>query len=330
MNRSQLLQLADCGGWSPAALDRALDLTGLAQTRRAWLSALTRLALITGALALGLALVFFIAYNWQAMGRVGRFALLQGTLLLAAGVGVWRRHQPAQLNAAMILAFMAVGVLLAFTGQTYQTGADTWELFAAWAVLGLPFVIAGWHGLVATLWLVVLNLALGLYFTLDTPFGRLAAPFTLSPTIITLVNALLWIGFSALNTRLPGARLGGSLALATALSASSVIICFHVVGGASRGQETGAAGDWLLWLTLVGGGAWLAWRHFRDIVALALIGFAIFVVFNTAAGRAIFELQASVISFNLMALAVLGSAAALGVVLTRAARALNARDGGDA
>ena len=36
----------------------------------------------------------------------------------------------------------ATGALLALFGQTYQTGADVYELFLTWALLGLPLVIA--------------------------------------------------------------------------------------------------------------------------------------------------------------------------------------------
>ena len=45
-------------------------------------------------------------------------------------------------RGAVFLAFIATGALLALFGQTYQTGADVYELFLTWALLGLPLVVA--------------------------------------------------------------------------------------------------------------------------------------------------------------------------------------------
>jgi uncharacterized membrane protein len=60
---------------------------------------------------------------------------------------------------------MLIGVFLAVFGQIYQTGADAWELFAAWAVMIIPFGIAAEFAPIWGLWLAVSNLAL--YFVWD-------------------------------------------------------------------------------------------------------------------------------------------------------------------
>lgn len=86
--------------------------------------------------------VFFFAYNWDDLGPFARFGLLQGALVaaliaaLAAGL-----HRPAG-QALLIAASVLTGVLLAVIGQVYQTGADAWELFVAWSILVLPWVLA--------------------------------------------------------------------------------------------------------------------------------------------------------------------------------------------
>jgi uncharacterized membrane protein len=48
-------------------------------------------------------------------------------------------------------------------GQVYQTGADAFELFAAWAVLVLPWTIASRSAAHWIFWLVVVELAVGLW-----------------------------------------------------------------------------------------------------------------------------------------------------------------------
>lgn len=83
----------------------------------------------------GLGVVMWIAANWASMGRIGHFALLQG-LVLVMGVGA--ALKPAARAPLGLLALLGIGALFAYFGQTYQTGADPWQLFALWAVLGLP------------------------------------------------------------------------------------------------------------------------------------------------------------------------------------------------
>jgi uncharacterized membrane protein len=62
-----------------------------------------------------------------------------------------------------MLAFFLTGALLALFGITYQTGADTYELFVAWALLGLPFTLAGASGAAWAAWWVVMNVAMALF-----------------------------------------------------------------------------------------------------------------------------------------------------------------------
>jgi hypothetical protein len=82
----------------------------------------------------GLGVIFWLAANWDTLGRTGRFALLQGVVLVM-GVGAGLRPK---LRAPLgLLALLCTGGLFAYFGQTYQTGADAWQLFALWAVLGL-------------------------------------------------------------------------------------------------------------------------------------------------------------------------------------------------
>lgn len=49
-----------------------------------------------------------------------------------------------------------IGVLMAVFGQVYQTGADSYELFAGWAILSLGLVI---YGRFSGLWLIWLGIA---------------------------------------------------------------------------------------------------------------------------------------------------------------------------
>ncbi len=128
----------------------------LAHDRR---SVLRGAAMGAAALA-GFGLIFWIAANWGHFGRFGQFgvvgAVIAGSSLLAV---LWG---PARAPSSLV-ALLATGALLAVVGQTYQTGADPWQLFAFWAALTLPLALAARHEAVWIPWILVVFTALPLW-----------------------------------------------------------------------------------------------------------------------------------------------------------------------
>ena len=122
-----------------------------------------RALLVLGAGQFLTGVVFFFAYNWNDLSDVAKFAVVEGALAIAAlgalAVGLDRIFGQMLLIAASLLT----GVLLAVIGQTYQTGADVFELFLAWAVLILPWTAISRSAVQWLLWLVVAEVALWLY-----------------------------------------------------------------------------------------------------------------------------------------------------------------------
>lgn len=114
-----------------------------------------------GAMALcGLAVIFLVAANWDGLGRFGRFALVQ-LVLVTALLGAWR-FMRARIPLSL-LALLTIGGLLACVGQTYQTGADPWQLFAVWAVLALPLCLGVRSDALWAPWVVVVQTAAALW-----------------------------------------------------------------------------------------------------------------------------------------------------------------------
>ena len=107
--------------------------------------------------------VFFFAYNWNDLSDIAKFAVIEAALAISVAgallAGLGRVFGQMLLIAASVLT----GVLLAVIGQVYQTGADAFELFVAWAVLILPWTIISRHAAHWLLWLVVAEVALVLY-----------------------------------------------------------------------------------------------------------------------------------------------------------------------
>src|SRR5262245_43202671 len=125
--------LAWAGRGAIKDLPQALRVGGVLPERRHWRDFLDRLLLWSGAVALAAAVVFFVAHNWNDLGKYAKFGLVE-LLILAAVVGYWRLGPDrAAGKASLLVASILLGALLALFGQTYQTGADTWELFANWA-----------------------------------------------------------------------------------------------------------------------------------------------------------------------------------------------------
>ncbi|MHA3904541.1 GDYXXLXY domain-containing protein [Castellaniella sp. WN] len=137
-----------------------------------WRRILARCAGLLAAVLAGASLVFWVAANWSRMTQDVRLAGVQGTLalLVVLAAGLARRGNPAAEPMAG-LAALATGALLALVGQIYQTGADAWELFLAWAVLILPWLAAIRSVFLVLLWAALLNLSLWLFLNGSAPFA---------------------------------------------------------------------------------------------------------------------------------------------------------------
>jgi uncharacterized membrane protein len=162
-NRSHMIDWMEKGAVAPGEAQRALRVAGVFPDGKRWRQFIDRLLLALGGLALAISLVFFIAYNWNELGRAFRFGLV-GMALLASVLAYWKLGAKELAGqVALTVSCLVLGVLLAYFGQTYQTGADTWQLFATWALLMLPWAVIGRFAPIWLLWLALLNLSLVLY-----------------------------------------------------------------------------------------------------------------------------------------------------------------------
>src|SRR5690348_12197782 len=194
-NRSLLLAWAEQGAIAKEHLPRAFDVAGVTPSARDWHRFLDRLLLFSGAALLAAGAIFFVAYNWAALGRFSRLALLEALILASTAAYCTLKPERAAAKAALLVSALLMGALLALFGQTYQTGADTWELFAVWAALILPWALAGQLAALWLLWLLLVNLAVVLYFQVHwDAFGLLAGNSTelLMLVIIDAAALALW------------------------------------------------------------------------------------------------------------------------------------------
>ena len=120
---------------SRKAIEAALDISGLRPNKNQWRQFGVLAMRFAAVLSLAAGAVFLVAFNWQDLGLYARFAMVEA-LLLAALIFAWvKGADQVAGKLALMLAVLLTGALLALFGQTYQTGANVYELFWGWAAL---------------------------------------------------------------------------------------------------------------------------------------------------------------------------------------------------
>ena len=187
----QLMQWMQQGALSPEHLPEALNVTHALPTKEQQARFLMGLLLIAGTLLLISGLIFFFAFNWDDLHRLVKFAIAQLVFLVCflPLFKVSLNHPLGQ--TALGAAALALGACLALVGQTYQTGADTYQLFMTWAFLLVPWLVLTQHMFLAVLIVVLSNLAIVLYSQLFNSISLLSSPFTSLALSINLLFLFL-------------------------------------------------------------------------------------------------------------------------------------------
>jgi len=162
--RAEILQWVNEGVLPRERVHDALRTAGVTPSAAQWRDFLERSLTWLGATLVAAAAVYFVAANWQALGRYAKFALIEGALVVALACVWWRELDSLAGRVALFAAAVLTGVLLALVGQVYQTGADTFELFALWAAAITAWVMVGRQPALWLLWLALVNIAVVLYF----------------------------------------------------------------------------------------------------------------------------------------------------------------------
>lgn len=222
-------------------------------------------------LFVGLGLIFWVAANWQDQSRQFKFYLLQSALLVCVMGAVFL---PRARNPLLLMSTLCLGGLLAFIGQTYQTGADPWQLFALWAALSLIWTVIARSDGLWSLWVVMVGLAIAVWSgdQLFDPLG-LFDQWRLKNLLTPSLWASLLFGFAALRFYKKGA-FPFALRIAAFLSLSAW--CTYAFSGLSQN-------NWPVFFTNIAfvlGAGWVAWiMKPRDFSLLAFAALAANVLF---------------------------------------------------
>ena len=332
LKRSELDGLAE---FYSLDVPQTVTLLELAEARPSRAESLHFLAIcvrIAGVLSLAAGLVFFVAANWSRITVFGRFALVE-LVVLACAMVAWVKPPPAFLGrGAVFLAFIATGALLALFGQTYQTGADVYELFLSWALIGLPLVVAAQWSVASAAWIVVLNTALVLFCGWHPTGGLLWVIFGtvhFQPAHIILgaawLNLVLWFTFE-FRPVAAAPEWTRRLMLSCAFGFATWGGVLAVLGGSlgPSAPKADVISILILAATMIAAAGHALWRR-NDIYPLAVV-MGTFIIVSIVWLARVLEFRDEGV-FLFLALYLIGTSTAAGKILTMLTRAWRSQEG---
>lgn len=314
--RKELSKLIQLGAVPVDRIEQALIASRITPDSRAWKHFLSQLLLWLGVISLTSSVMFFIAYNWDDLGRFAKFGLVE--VLIALSVFIYwitnRKHasttqakqRPVSLvsQAALLMASLFLGVLLAFYGQTYQTGADTWQLFFTWGLLIIPWTLIARFPALWIVWLALLNLSIVLYFqAIRGVFDFMFSSESTTLWVLTIVNAVALIIWEYLENHLDW--LSENWAIRVVALASGAPLTFLVIESIFDRHNNILLPSiiWLIAMVAI----YIVYRKIKpDLFMLAMACLSGISVIISGAGRVLFEFtNESFGSFILLAILVI-------------------------
>jgi uncharacterized membrane protein len=249
--------------------------------------------------------MFFVAYNWNDIGRFAKFAMLEGIIVIAIVAYCRLGGDSAASKVSLLVATICLGVLQALYGQTYQTGADPWQLFFFWALLILPWAIIGRFAAIWIVWVALINVSMVLYYaTFPGLFWFRAASSSGVLWLMFVFNTLVLVAWEYLTVTWPWLKERWAirlLAIGSGVSLTWLVI--DSIFGSSDGNFMPVL-TWAIWLALI----YLVYRRTRpDLFMLAgccLSGITVSVTFLGD-----HMLNESAVSYLILGLLVIGMGA---------------------
>jgi uncharacterized membrane protein len=325
--RAEILQWVNQGVLPQERLRDALRTAGVTPSATQWRVFLERLLTWLGAALIASAALYFVAANWQSIGRYAKFALVEGALVASLAGIAWRGLDSIVGRAALFAAAVLTGVLLALVGQVYQTGADTFELFALWAAAITVWVAIGRQPALWLLWLALVNIAVVLYFRTFagqalSPLGFLFAPREALWWVFAVDTAALAVWeWLALRSNGWIAVRWAPRVIATIGGALVTLLVLHDIVGFDR-ESAWSLIPYIAWIGAI---CWAYRLRIRDVFVLSGMVLSIIVVVAFALGRPILE-HGGAFGFLVVGLILIACAAAGSFWL----RAVAAEDRGQA
>jgi len=284
-NRERVLAWIQAGHIQEKDIGQALQVVQTQPDKQQWYQFSKQVLLWMSVICACSGVIFFFAYNWQALSRLMRFSLVEGALLILS-FSYLRCSANQKLKVALLMAMaLLTGSLLALVGQTYQTGADPWQLFVIWCVLITPWAFIARSSVIWIFWVALLNIGCLLFFQLNVNLQWFSSDHRAGLLLnLVTINAGLLILFE-LGAKFNPGSLFNKLSLFPAdnrytqqvlLSLSTYLLCHWAIEGIFQDRES----SYLIVLYLVVSA--LVYRFLiQDLLALAVISLG-FLAFSSA------------------------------------------------
>lgn len=308
-NAGQLFQWAQRRLLSTQQLADAAKISPLAPGNQQWLAYAGPVLLSGAVLLLCSALIFFFAHNWPQLHHLTKIALALLAVTSCAGLAYFTAPTTLAHRAALLACSLCTGALLALIGQTYQTGADIWQLFASWAALITPLVLLSKSRGCYLLWFILLDVALWRY--LNTSRMLWWSEDEMSLQILALGNTLMLLFAEFVLPKL------GLLSRQWLVWFSAVCVLVLLTFGAVIGVWESSYRIMLAYyiIAALAIGLWYLWQR-RDLLLVTLSLFSGIAV-STALLSKLLEHSDSLVLANVIAIYVIGSSAAVALLIKR-------------
>jgi len=239
-----------------------------------WFSWAERNLLFFGSALVLSGTIFFFAYNWSAMGKFLKLGLIEAGVAACVASAYWLGLSKLTGKVLLLSASVLLGVLMAVYGQTYQTGADAFELFVGWAALIFGWVVVSEFAALWLIWLVLVNTGVILYWVQvlepahSVEFDNLCLFIAaLNGIALSLREVAIKKGFSFLDGRWLRGILMLALLIALSIPPMALVLKIDINDHSGMGHAASA----LVWPVVAVGGYYCYRTILRDMVALALI-----------------------------------------------------------
>lgn len=309
-HRNELITLIEHQKITADILDEAVEQANIMPNSQRWLTFLSQLCLWVGCITLGLSMVFFIAYNWTAFGKFAKFSLVEISLVLSVATYLLLKKDSLIRLSVITLASILVGVLLALFGQTYQTGADPWQLFLIWACLITPWAVTARF---SVLWLMIiglLNVSFSLYCDVNAnPLSVIFSHKISALWGLFVINVISLITWQLVSEKVTWLQDNWSTRF-IAVIAGSIITTLAMMSAIEVDVVNNLALP--VWALCLGSGYWVYRRQQVDLFMLAGGCLSGILVIVTLCGSLIFRSGGDFGAFFILALLVisLGAGAA--------------------
>jgi hypothetical protein len=217
-------------------------------------------------------------------------------VLAPCACALWK---PVARRPLGLLALLATGGVFAYFGQSYQTGADPWQLFALWAAISLPLCLGVRGDLLWTPWVVLAFAAISLWLNTQAGFLWRADPGNLADHVRALAMALA----AAIAVRPPLQRYTGAGLWAARTALTLCVSLIVSMALEALFAETVGPMYGIGLAVLVAAGALLALPRSFDLYGLCVAALAIDVLLVCRLAWSLFDRSNPAVTASLLLLA---------------------------